>query len=161
MIDKTRLVGHYKVEHRDITGRLLAIYEIPNAVVTVGANHILDVEFHGAAASTLWYIGLIDNAGWTAFNSADTLAIHSGWTEATVYSGNRPQWTAGAAATRAITNATTVDFAITSGATLKGIFICNASSGSSGVLWSEAAFSSLVTVNNGDTLKTTYTLSIP
>jgi hypothetical protein len=92
------------------------------------------------------------------------MASHAGWTEAVPYSNaNRPQWTCGAAATRAITNASTVDFTINASATLKGLFITtdNTKSGATGTMWSEAAFSSTVTVANGDTLKVTYTLSVP
>lgn len=161
MIEKTKFVGHFKVEHFDINNNLLAVYEMVNDIVTVGANHILETEFHGGSPSTTWYIGLVDNAGWTLFATTDTLSTHGGWTESVVYSGNRKQWTAGAAASRTITNSATVDFSITSSATLKGVFITDQATGTSGILWSEKGFSSLVTVNNGDTLKVTYTLSIP
>ena len=159
MLDKNKFVGVWKIKHHDKNGNLIGIYDIFNAVVTAGVNHILDVEFNGASQSSSWYVGLVGT--WTAFNSADTLAVHAGWLEATPYAGGRPQWTVGGAAARAITNPVTVDFAITSGATLKGIFICDAATGTVGTLWSEAAFSLAANVNIGDILKVTYTLSIP
>jgi hypothetical protein len=90
------------------------------------------------------------------------MSSHAGWTETTAYAeATRPEWTAGTPAARSITNASTVDFSINATITIHGIFITsdNTKSGTSGTLWSTAAFASNVTANNGDTLKVTYTLS--
>ena len=163
-MDQMKFFGLFVAEHRDVTGRLLGIYRAPNAIVTEGVHHMMETEFRSGAASATWYIGLVDNTGWTAWAATHTMATHAGWTESVVYSNaNRPQWTCGAAAARAITNASTVDFTINGSATLKGLFITNENtkSGTTGEMWSEAAFSSTVTVANGDTLKVTYTLSVP
>jgi hypothetical protein len=111
---------------------------------------------------TTWYIGLVENAGFSAFANADTMASHAGWAESSAYTeANRPTWTAGAAASRQITNAATVDFSINASVTIKGLFIAsnNTKGGTTGTLWSTAAFGSRVALNNGDTLKVTYTLS--
>jgi hypothetical protein len=154
--------GWFLIEHRNKAGKLIGLYRVPNGIVDVGMNHILETEFHAGSQVSTWYIGLVDNSGFTAFNDADTMASHSGWTESTVYSqSTRPQWTAGAAASRQITNASTVDFSINDSATLKGIFVTsdNTKGGTSGTLWATAAFSSTVSVQNGDTLKITYTIS--
>lgn len=159
-----KFFGLFVAEHRDVNGKLLGIYQAPNAIVTEGVNHILNTEFMAGAVSTLWYIGLVDNSGWTTWAAAHTMAAHAGWTEAVPYSNaNRPLWSSGAATARSITNASTVDFTINASATLKGLFITNnnTKSGATGTMWSEAAFSSTVTVANGDTLKVTYTLSVP
>jgi hypothetical protein len=89
------------------------------------------------------------------------MAGHAGRTESVAYSNaTRPQWTCGAAATRTITNAVSVDFTINASATLKGLFITSHSlkGGAVGTLWSEGAFSSSVVINSGDLLKVTYTL---
>ena len=68
------------------------------AIVDVGLNHILETEFHSGAQVTTWYIGLVDNAGFSAFANADTMASHAGWAESSAYTeANRPTWTAGAA----------------------------------------------------------------
>jgi len=157
-----RVKGFFLVEHRNKAGKLIGIYRVPNGIVDVGMNHILETEFHAGTPVTTWYIGLVDNSGWTAFAAGDTMGSHAGWSESTVYSaGTRPQWTMGAAAARQITNAATVDFSINGSATLKGIFITsdNTKSGSAGTLWATAAFSSTVSVQSGDTLKITYTVS--
>ena len=157
-----RVRGFFLVEHRNKAGKLIGIYRVPNGIVDVGMNHILETQFHGGTPVTTWYIGLVDDNGWTGFAAGDTMGSHSGWSESTVYSaGTRPQWTMGAASGRIITNASTVDFAINGTAVLKGIFITSdsAKSGGSGTLWATAEFSSTVSVQSGDTLKITYTVS--
>lgn len=154
--------GKYKIEHHNAAGDLLGVYEIPNGIVDVGLNHILETEFNGGTPVTTWYIGLIDNASFSALAAGDTSASHAGWIENSDYDeATRPEWTAGTAAARSITNASTVDFSMNATKTIKGIFIISNATkgGSTGVLWSTAAFGSTVSVNNGDTLKVTYTLS--
>ncbi len=154
--------GRFLVEHRNKAGKLIGVYKVPNGIVDVGMEHILDTEFVAGAQSTTWYTALVDNSGWSAFADADVMGSHAGWSESTVYTaGTRPQWTVGAASSRQVTNASTVDFSINSSATLKGIFICNDSTkgGTAGTLWATASFSSTVSVQNGDTLKITYTVS--
>jgi len=162
MKDKFSLRGFFVVEHRNKSGELIGAYEMPNGIVDVGLNHILDTEFHAAAQVATWYIGLVDNAGWTAWAAADTMAAHAGWAESVAYTeANRPEWTEGAAAARAITNAVTVDFSINAIGNMKGIFIVsdNTKGGAIGILWSTAAFTSVVAVSGGDTFKITYTVS--
>lgn len=153
--------GHFLVEVIR-AGVVVASMIVPNGIVDVGLNHILNTEFDGGAAVATWYIGLVDNASWSAFATADTMASHAGWIENVAYSGGvRGTWGAGAAASRSITNATATSFTMTGGATLKGVFITSSStlSGTSGTLWSTAAFASTVTVINGDVVKITYTIS--
>ena len=157
------LKGKFQVEHRDSDGNLKAVYDFPNGIVDEGLNHILDTQFHGSTAVTTWYIGLVDNSGWTAFADADTLASHSGWTELTDYTESaRVEWDEDAASSRSITNTTTADFSMNATNNVKGIFVSSnstKSTGNTGTLWSTAAFSSVVAVANGDTLKVTYTVS--
>lgn len=158
-----KLKGRFVVEHFDAKGNLKGQYEVPNGIVDVGLNHILDTEFHGGSQVATWYIGLVDNSGWTAWDDADTLSSHGGWSESTYYTeGTRVAWTEGAASGRAMTNAATCDFSINATGNLKGIFISSnatKSTGNTGTLWSTAAFSSVVATSNGDTLKVTYTIS--
>lgn len=156
-----RPAGRFRIQHlRD--GRVIGEYDVPNGIVDVGLNHILDAEFHSGSQITTWYVGLVDNAGFSAFANGDTMSSHAGWAESVAYSNaNRPQWTCGAASSRQISNSTTVDFTINATATIKGLFITsdNTKSGTSGTLWSTAAFGSTVSVASGDTLKVTYTVS--
>ena len=157
------LNGKFHVVHRSADGDLKGIYDFPNGIVDVGLNHILDTQFHGTSQITTWYIGLVDNVAWSAFADADTLASHAGWTEMTDYTeGTRVEWDEDAATGRSITNTTTADYTINATGNAKGIFVSSnnvKTTGSTGTLWSTAAFSSVVAVTGGDTLKVTYTIS--
>lgn len=156
-----RAKGRFTITHLR-NGRVVGEYALPNGIVDVGLNHILETQFNGGTQVTVWYIGLIDNAGFTALANADTMASHAGWAESSAYDeATRPEWTAGAASGRAITNSTTVDFTVNATATIKGLFITsnNTKGGTTGTLWSTAAFGTTVAVNDGDTLKVTYTVS--
>lgn len=159
---KLSLRGRFRVEHFDKDGNLKATYRVPNGIVDVGLNKILEDMFNGGSQSSTWYIGLVDNSGFSAFANADTMASHAGWNESTAYTETaRPEWTAGTAASRSITNASTVDFSVNATTTLKGIFIVDnaTKSGTTGTLWSTASFASNVSAVSGDTLKITYTVS--
>ena len=162
MKNKIGLKGHFTIKHLDKNNVLKGEYNFPNGIVDEGLEHLLDVGFHAEAATATWYIGLVDNAGWTAWSDSDLMNAHAGWAECVSYAAaTRPEWTEGAASTRAITNAVTVDFAINDTEVLKGIFITsnNTKGGTTGILWSTAAFTSTVSVENGDTFKVTYTIS--
>ena len=158
---RLKLQGVFKFQCFDKNGKLKWEDEAPNAVVTEGLNHVLDVEFHAEAQITPWYIGLIKTA--YVGDPDDTLAAHAGWTEAvldTDYTGNRKEWTEGAASGGVMTNAATVNFAMLTTITLKGAFLCSAATGTAGKLFCTAAFTGGdQPVNNGDTLKATYTLT--
>lgn len=154
--------GKFQVEHRDKDGNLVGIYDLPNGIVDVGLNSLLGVYFHADSQITAWFIGLVDNSGFSAFAAADTMGSHSGWNEFTTYTeGNRVAWAEDASSGRSITNTTSSDFSITGSGTIKGIFVVdeNTKSGTSGTLWATAAFATNVGVLNGDSLKITYTVS--
>ena len=159
-----RPAGRFTIQHiRD--NKVINEFSVPNGIVDVGLNHILEDHFHAGTQVTTWYIGLIDSAGFSALNAGDTMASHAGWDENEDYSGTRPQWTCGTAATRQITNAATVDFNINADSlTIKGLFVCGGTGASTkgavtGTLWATAAFGSNVALNDGDTLKVTYTVT--
>lgn len=150
------------VEHwRD--GVKIADIEVLNGIVDVGVNSLLDVGFRNQIQIATWYMGLVDNSGFTAFADADTMGSHTGWNEFTTYSeAARVTWSPDAATSRSISNSTTsADFSINGSGTVKGIFITSDStkSGTTGTLWATAAFASTVSVVNGDVLKVTYTIS--
>ncbi len=155
------LRGKFFVEHRNKDGKLIGLYRIPNGIVDVGMEFLLDGMFNSGTQSATWYIGLIDGAAYSGVADADTLASHAGWTEFTVYSGGRKTWGVGAAGPggRSVTNGATVDFTITGAGSVRGIFATNQASGTSPVLWATALFSSAITVASSDVLKITYTVS--
>ena len=153
--------GRFHVEHVR-GGEVIGKYEMPNGIVDVGLNSLLDVYFHNQAQITVWYIGLIDNAGFSALSNANTSASHAGWTESTDYDeATREEWVEDAAASRAISNTTPAEFTINDTVTLKGIFVISESTkgGATGTLWATAAFSSTVGVVDNDILRITYTVS--
>ena len=171
--------GRFVVEHFR-KGVKIGQYEFPNGITNEGKNKLLDVMFHGVSAITTWYLGMINNAGYTALAAGDTYVniTQAGdqWGEFTAYTdaangssaSTRPTWTEGAAASQAITNGSPVVFDITDTGTVKGLFlvggIANAQNKSNheagGVLWATALFGTGdVAVNAADQLKVTYTVS--
>jgi len=163
MDSRLSLSGRFIIEHRDRENDLKALFEVPNGIVDEGLNKILDVMLHAVSPITTWYIGLVDNSGFSAFSDSDTLSSHAGWSEFTSYTeSNRVTWPEDAASSRSISNSTTADFSLNATGNLKGVFISSnnvKTTGNTGTLWSTAAFSSVVATANGDTLKVTYTVS--
>lgn len=157
--DQIRPKGTFFAELFDADGNKKWEGEVPNGVTNQGKNSWLGIMFHADTQITTWYIGIIDNSGWTAESASDTLASHSGWNEFSSYSGNRQAWSPGASSGQSITNGTAVQFTMSGSGTLKGVFVCSAATGTSGTLWSTADFGSTVPVNSSDVLKVTYTVN--
>jgi hypothetical protein len=110
---------------------------------------------------TDWFLGLIDNSGYSALANTDTMASHAGWAEFILYSqATRPAWGVGAASSQQVTNATAMTFDITGSGTVKGGFLCSNStiSGTTGTHWATALLSAAQAVNNGDQIKLIYTI---
>lgn len=135
-----------------------------NLICNTALNDVLNEYIRATTQTTAWYMGLVDNSGFSTFAAADTSASHAGWSENQSYSqSTRPQWSPGAASSQSITNSSSVNFSITATVTIRGIFIISNSTigGTTGTLFSEAAFSGgNQSCNNGDTLQATYTLSL-
>lgn len=154
--------GHYTFECIAPDGTVRWRDEARNLVVTVGKNDLLDKYFAGSAYTAAFYLGLVDNAGFSAYAAGDTMSSHAGWTEATPYSNStRPavSWNAASAGSKA---STTTAFTINATATLNGGFLSTNSTkgGTTGTLFSGSAFTGgNRTVANGDTLNVTYTAS--
>ena len=132
-----------------------------NGVTVGGKNALFNIMFGGATQITGWYFGLIDNSATTTNDTTDTMGSHS-WAENTAYAETvRQTWTPGSASSGSITNATAVTFTSNATSTLYGMFVCssNTKGGTSGTLWSTAAFNTTKSVASGDTVKLTYTLS--
>ena len=127
--DQLKPRGRFVVEHFR-NGVKIGQYEFPNGITNEGKNKLLDVMFHGGTPVTTWWLGMIDNAGYTALAATDTYANigQSGnqWAEFTGYTdaangesaSTRPAWTVGAASGQAATNASPVVFNITGAGTV-------------------------------------------
>lgn len=160
-------MGEYFVECYDKDGNLKWTDTAKNTVVSTGLQNMCGVGLDGTTTRyTTWYVGL---KGAGSVVAGDTLASHAGWPEytSTVYTGNRPAFVPNAVATTAtpsvVTNSSSkAQFSITAASptAIAGALLCNAQSGTSGILFSAGDFSTSRTVSNGDTLQVTYQFSL-
>lgn len=144
-----------------------------NTVVTVGKNAMLDSALAGSSYTVTGpYMGLIGAVSFSAISAGDTMASHSGWTEAggtnaPTYTGPRKTiaWSAASSGTKAPSSAPV--FAITGTGTAKGVFMVYGSGAAStldntsGTLFSAGLFSGGdQAVVNTNTLTVTYTVTL-
>lgn len=138
-----------------------------NLVVNQGLQDMNTKYFSGSSYTAAWYLGLIQGpSGSVAIAAGNTLASHVGWTESTAYSGNRKAVTFGTATTAdpsVISNSASPSvFSMNATTTISGAFLCNAATGTSGILFSASLFQSPGdrAVVSGDTLNVTYQFSL-
>jgi hypothetical protein len=158
-----RMKNIYRAECRDAEGNLKWVEEVPNLTTNAGLNDILNTYFKGSSYTAAWYVGLVDNASFSALAAGDTMSSHSGWLESAAYSnGTRPALTLGTVASQSVDNsASKAVFNINATATINGAFVASNStkSGTTGILYGEASFGATRSVQNGDTLSVTITLT--
>jgi hypothetical protein len=118
-----------------------------NLVTTQGKNDLLDKYFGGSSYTAAWFCGLISSVSYSALNVADTMASHSGWTEAggtnaPAYTGNRPALTFGSASAGSKATSSASSFTFTSGGTIKGMFGTSITTkdGTTGILYNDVLF---------------------
>lgn len=159
--------GRYELVCTDADGNVKWVHTEDNLVVNVGLQDMNTKYFTGSSYSATWYLGLITGPGVTT-SATDTMSSH-GWTEFTGYSQATRVTCSFGAATSAnpsvITNSgSPAAFSINATGTVGGAFLTsnNTKSGTTGILFSEKAFSSPGdrSVVNGDTLTVTYTFSL-
>jgi hypothetical protein len=153
---------HYKIEAFDKDGNLKWEEDFHNLVVTAGLNDSLDKHFKGSSYTAAWYVGLIN--GSPTIDAGDTMASHAGWTEVTAYSEtNRQTLTLGAVSGGSVNNsASKAVFSINANSTVIGgafVVTVNTKGGSTGTLYGAGEFSANRTLDNGDTLNVTITLT--
>lgn len=162
-IEALMLRGKFKVEHWR-GGKLLHSQEVRNGIASVGLHKVLDQAFRNQAGISNWYIGLIDNASFSALANADTMSSHAGWIENQDYDETvRQEWLTAAAASRAITTTTVATFTMNATKTIHGIFVTSSSTkgGTTGTLWATAALAVNRNVAAADLIKITYTVTGP
>lgn len=161
---KGKVKGHYNVRCVAPDGMVKWEEDFDNLITNAGINDVLNAYLRATTQTPAWYMGLIDNSGYSAMAAADTASSHSGWTENQAYAAStRPAWSAAAASNQSVSNTSSVNFSMNAPATIKGTFIISDSTkgGTSGTLFSEASFSSgNQSVNSGDTLQCTFTVSL-
>lgn len=153
----------YKVECYSPEGMLKWLEEIDNLVMTAGKNDLADKYFAGSAYTATWFVGLIDNTSYTAVAAGDTMASHSGWIESAAYSEATREavtWSAAAGGVKAASTYT--EFTINATATIRGAFMnsVGTKSGTTGVLYSAAAFVATRSVVVNDLLRITPTMTM-
>lgn len=146
----------YRIECRDKHGNIKWTEEVENLVTNEGKDDLLDKYFKGSSYTAAWHLGL---KGTGSVAAGDTLASHSGWSEVTPYSGNRPAITFGTTSSQSNT-ASQVSISCNASATVAGAFIASVNTGTSGILYSASDFSANRTVADGDTLNVTPTVSM-
>ncbi len=156
----------YRVECYDRHGALKWVEEVPNIVVDEGLDDLLDKYFKGSAYTAAHYVGLVDNANFTAYAAGDVAGQingTNGWDELTAYTeSNRPSLTLGSVASKSVDNsASKAQFSINATHTVRGAFVVtnNTKAGTTGTLYGAADFSSARSVENGDTVNVTVTLT--
>lgn len=163
--EKMKAGGVFHFQCFDKDGNLKWEDKAYNLVVNEGLQDMNTKYFKGSSYTAAWYLGLVNNSPAPSYVAGDTLASH-GWTETTDYSGNRKSVTFGTASTAdpsVISNsASPAQFSMNNTVTVAGAFLCNAATGSSGVLFSASTFQSpgARSVVNGDTINVTYQFSL-
>lgn len=159
--------GRYELVCTDADGNIKWTHAEDNLVVNVGLQDMNTQYFTGSSYTAAWYLGLITGPGVTA-SATDTMGSH-GWTEFTGYSqATRVTATFGSATSAnpsVISNSgSPAAFSINATGTVGGAFLTsnNTKSGTTGILFSEKAFSSPGdrSVVSGDTLTVTWTFSL-
>jgi hypothetical protein len=158
------LKQHWNVKCHDKDGKLLWEEDIDNLVTTVGKNKYLDSTLKTGVTSPTWFVGLVDNASFSAYSAADTMSSHAGWIEGVPYSnGTRGAWTPGTIASGSVDNsASAAVFNCNATLTVRGAFLVDNStkSGTTGTLLGEVDFSAAQPVVNTNTLTVTVTCSL-
>jgi hypothetical protein len=165
-MDSLALKGRYLVEHvRD--EEVIGTYEVDNLVLSTAKALILNSMFNAASTLPDWYIGLINNTPTPAIVSADVMSSHAGWVEYNGVQneslvGQRPLWGRTTATGNTIASTAASIFNFTAAGIVYGLFIASNATlgGTSGLLFSAAAFSSTITVLVGDQMRVTYSLQI-
>lgn len=159
--------GRYELVCTDADGNIKWTHAEDNLVVNVGLQDMNTQYFTGSSYTAAWYLGLITGPGVTT-SATDTMGSH-GWTEFTGYSqATRVTATFGSATSAnpsVISNSgSPAAFSVNATGTVGGAFLTsnNTKSGTTGILFSEKAFSSPGdrSVVSGDTLTVTWTFSL-
>lgn len=148
---------------RSMAGLLLPLRElvaVHNIVINGGLDDILDVYLSGGTQDTTWFLGLTADS--PTFAGADTLVSHAGWTEFTDYDEvNRVAFVDGGVSGQSVDNsASPAQFTSSSDAnSTGGSFLAGVNTGTSGILYAGAAFSSNKALDTGETIDVTATFT--
>lgn len=136
-------------------------FYVTNGVTTEGVNYLLNTNFRAGTQQPLWFLGLIDNAGFSLLDPGDTHASHTGWGEYTgIFLSSRPNWNVVTAANGGILASSSPSiFSITANGSVRGALVASrqlVGVGAGAVLYSTGAMSAGMSVSAGGTLSVTY-----
>ena len=143
---------------------LLWAEEFHNLVVTVGKNKLLDAMFKSGIGAAAWYVGLVDNASFSAYAAADTMGSHAGWIELTAYDeATRQAYTCSTPAAGSTNNtAARATFTANATKTVRGAFLSDSATrgGSTGTLYGVGDFTVARSVIAGDQVYAQITITV-
>lgn len=157
------ITGKFGFDVYDERGVLLAHREFFNGITQTAIHDLWDTYFSDGVVASAWYIGLIDNSGFTAVDNVnDTMSSHTGWTEITTEydEATRPPWAPDDAASQTKANATKAIFTINDAINVQGLFITsdNTKGGTGGLLWCTGILDIVQQMQPGQTVKAYYSL---
>lgn len=147
-------------------GKVFDKWQSKNLVTNEGQNYLLDAAFSGGTPITAWYVVVFENNHTP--NAANTYAT-PGFTESTAYNeATRPAWQEAGVSSQSITNsANKATFTFNATKTIYGAALVGGGSAPStkgntaggGKLYNVSTFSASKSVQSGDVLNVTVTLS--
>lgn len=162
MLTIAKIAGVFNFDYRDPKSRKRDwCFYVPNGVTTEGVNYLLNASFRVGTQQPNWYLGLIDNAGFSLLDPGDTHASHTGWGEYTgIFLSSRPAWNVATAAGGGILPSSSASvFQITANGSVRGALVASQmaiGTGAGAVLYSTGAMSAGMAVSNGGILSVTY-----
>lgn len=162
----TPIRGVFNFDYRDPKSRKRDWgFYVPNGVTIEGLNYLLETTFRSGTQQPLWYLGLIDNAGFSALDSGDTHASHTGWGEYTgIFLSARPQWNVLTPSNGGIVPSSSPSiFQITANGSVQGAMVASrmaVGTGAGAVLYSTGAMSVGMSVSTGGVLSVTYSAQL-
>lgn len=143
-------------------GKIIDEWSQENLVVNEGLNALLNIMFNASTQVTTWYCGLFEG-NYTPVATVTAANIASASTELTAYvAATRPEYNEAASSAQAITNsANRANFVFNATKTVYGAFLIstNIKNGTTGTLFSAARFPTSKSVESGDELLLTYTIT--
>lgn len=158
------VTGKWRFVGRRVDGSVKWVEDVDNLVVDEGLNDMADVYFHSATATAeaSWFVGLTTGTNTPA--AGDTMASHAGWTEWTTYDeAARQAWGHAAPTVKIVTNSTPLTYTSSSDTqTVGGGFLTSVTTkgGSTGKLFNMAAFASNKSLDTGETVDVTVTITM-
>lgn len=171
MLMGIKIKNTYKITCRRSADDPTILWEetVENLTVNQGLNDILTKYFTGSSYTAAWYVGLINNASFSALAAGDTsqqINGSNGWIEDTAYSASvRQTLTLGSVSGGSVSNsASPASFTMNASGTLNGAFIATTSTQGAGaggtILYGEASFGSTQPYSSGNVITVTITLTM-